>query len=155
MKIWRVVPLLILSAAAVGKDKTPADFPLAVHIREVRMETATNGVSGGAVSTDPTTGAVSGGNVSGGDSYNWHLMIADIDGHTYGLRVLGKISHKREALIIGTLGWGAIGTKPSTTWLHIGDYKGRWLKGGNALEVEYTDADGKPRTEELSVVSEQ
>jgi hypothetical protein len=111
-------------------------------------------VSGGGVYTD-SNGNVQGNGVSGGGTHNYHLMVAQIGDHTYGLTVKNKMSGGRKALAISTMGYGAIGAKSVTNWLPVGDYKGRWVKGGRAVEVPFTDDKGKERTEQLDVVSEQ
>ncbi|MGC2196938.1 MAG: hypothetical protein WA628_19845, partial [Terriglobales bacterium] len=100
----------------------------------VKMESAVTPVSGGGVYTD-YNGKVHGSGVSGGGTRSYHLMMAEIDGKTYGLK--NKLSEQRKG------------------WLPVGDYKGRWVKGNRAVEVLVTNEKGKERTEELEIVSEE
>ncbi len=154
MKKVAVLFVLLFGVCAVAKDKKSDDFPLTVHITQVKMESELTPISGGGVYTD-SNGNVQGSGVSGGGTRAYHLMVAEIDGKTYGLTVKNKLSGKRKALAIGTMGYGAIGAKSVTNWLPVGDYKGRWAKGSRAIEVPFTDDKGKERTEQLDIVSEQ
>ncbi|HXY08779.1 MAG TPA: hypothetical protein VEI52_13145 [Terriglobales bacterium] len=104
-----------VSPALAVSDK----YPLMAHVKQVQMEQRQS-VHG------------SNGNVHG-RTYNWHLMIAEINGRTYGLDA--KPGFHREH------------------WLHMGDYPCRQTKKG--FEVEYYDENGKLRNEELVIASEE
>ncbi len=105
----------VISAAQTPPTLSTSDqFPLMAHVKQVEMEQGQRLV-----------GNVSQGNGSiHGGSCTWHLMIAEINGHTYGLGV------SREPL-------------QHRNWLHIGDYPCRQTKKG--FEFEYHDENGKLR----------
>jgi hypothetical protein len=124
--------VLLFGVCAVAKDKKPVDFPVAIHITQVKTESLVVPVSGGGVYTD-SNGNVHGRGISGGGTENYHLMMAEIEGRTYGLTVVQSRRHH---------------------WLPVGDYKGQWVKGNRALEVLFTNDKGKEQMEELQVASE-
>jgi hypothetical protein len=91
------------------------EFPLTAHVKEIRQDKHTR--------------------ISDGDggTQTWHLVIAQIDGHTYGLEV-----HRRSFHTLNT-------------WLHVGDYPCRRTKDG--FEFQYED-NGKVHKREFDIVSE-
>jgi hypothetical protein len=68
-----------------------------------------------------------------GTTRTWHLVIADIDGHTYGLEAHRRSFHQLD-------------------WLHVGDYPCKRIKHG--FEFQYQDG-GKTHTREFDIVSEE
>lgn len=131
-----VLVLFVAQFAAqfVGaKDKKSKDFPLAVHVVSVEERSAIARTN--SISTD-SDGNISGG--GGGGSYNWHLMVADIDGQRYGLSVT---YHSIYGFKVG-----------HQSWVTPGDYVGRRINRGS-FEIQFQDDKGKTRTETLNVES--
>lgn len=89
-------------------------------------------------SVDMETGAYS--NESGGHTYTWHSMLAEVDGVTYKLGPDAGplyIPFKREG------------------WLHKGTYTGRWKNSAHTkLEIDTTDG-GKVRHLKFKVLGEE
>lgn len=110
-RAFAIVMLLCASTLAVAKDKD-----VTVTVTAVNMET-------GAYSTQ-----------YGGRSYNWHSMLADVDGVTY---KIGNIYRVHE------------------DWLHKGTYTGRWKNSKHTkLEVDQPDG-GKVKHLEMKVLGEE
>jgi len=128
-----LILLVFVSQFAAAKNKQPKDFPLTIHIVSVEERSAMRSVD--SISTD-TNGNVSGG--GGGGSYNWHLMVADIDGQRYGLQV---VYHAIYGFKVG-----------HSSWLTPGDYVGRRINR-TAFEIQFEDDKGKTRMETLNVIS--
>lgn len=130
--------LLLVEQAAAHKPSQDEDFGLTIHITAVDMQQGQSGVSGRG-STDSNGNYSS--NVSGGESYTWHLYTAHIEGDnkTYGLST--RIHYKGgKVLAAATLGWSAAVTSRRIQ-LHIGDYRGHWNNDGT-LEIRFPDQKG-------------
>jgi len=101
---------------ALGIQLFAQDFPLTAHVKRIEQDKK-------MVMEDGT-----------GGTRSWHLVIAEIGGHTYGLEVRRTSFH--------TL----------NTWLHVGDYPCRRTKNG--FEFQYQDG-GKTHEREFVIVSEE
>jgi hypothetical protein len=81
--------LLLLGVLFLASAATAQEFPLTVHVKQIREDKHVLALDGDG---------------GGGGTRLYHLVIAEIDGHTYGLEVHRASFH--------TL----------NTWLHVGDY---------------------------------
>ena len=110
------IALVVLGLIVVGQS-FGQDFALIAHVKRIEQDKK--------VSVDDGTGG----------TRTWHLVVAEIDGHTYGLEVRRTSFH--------TL----------MTWLHVGDYACRRAKRGG-FEFQYQDG-GKTHEREFVIVSEE
>lgn len=107
LSIVAVLTLVCLASAQ--------EFPLTAHVKRIEQDKK--------VHMDEGTGG----------TQTWHLVIAEIDGHTYGLEVYRRSFHRLD-------------------WLHVQDYPCRKTKHG--FEFQYQDG-GKTHTREFEIVSEE
>jgi hypothetical protein len=107
----RLITLLFLGLLALGPQSFAQDFPLSAHVKRIGQDQKLNE----------------------GTTETWHLVVAEIDGHAYGLEVY-RTSFRR------------------LDWLHVGDYPCRRTKHG--FEFQYQDG-GKTHTREFNIVSEE
>jgi hypothetical protein len=110
--------LSILSLIAFASSKDQEDFPLQVHIVRVDMAQGQSGVSGSG-STDNNGNYNS--EVSGGESYLYHVYTIRVDGDSHEFTMTSPRMR---------------GFMKSGFWLHMGNYKGRWNKNGS-LEIQF------------------
>jgi hypothetical protein len=104
-----LIAILLCSSLAWAADTT-------VTVKAVTMET-------GAYATATV-----------GGTYNWHSMLAEVDGVTYKIANIYLVHEE---------------------WLHKGTYTGRWRNSGHTkLEVDTTDGD-KVRHLEFKVLGEE
>jgi hypothetical protein len=106
----RVITLLVLGLA-LGAQSFSQDFPLVAHVKRIEQDKK----------------------LHEGTTQTWHLVTAEIDGHTYGLEVTHKSFHRLD-------------------WLHVGDYPCQRTKHG--FEFQYQDG-GKTHTREFAIVNEE
>jgi hypothetical protein len=107
--------LSIIAVLALGCLSAAQDFPLTAHVKRIEQDKKVR-VSEGS-----------------GGTQTWHLVIAEIDGRTYGLEVYRRSFHRLD-------------------WLHVQDYPCRKTKHG--FEFQYQDG-GKIHTREFEIVSEE
>jgi hypothetical protein len=110
----RSIALLVIFLALVGQSFTE-DFPLTAHVKRIEQDKK--------MQLDEGTGG----------TQTWHLVIAEIEGHTYGLEVRRR-------------SWHAV------DWLHVQDYPCRRTKHG--FELKYQDG-SKTHTRDFVIVSEE
>ena len=129
--------LSILSFAS----KKDEDFSLQVHIVRIDMAQGQKGVSGSG-STDSNGNYSS--NVSGGESYLYHVYTVHIDGDNRELTMTTPAMHTKggKGLAVATMGWSAVATAHHNSSLHLGDFVGHWNKNGS-LEVQFVDGKGE------------
>jgi hypothetical protein len=118
--IFVVLVSVMSNAQAQSALSTSDKYPLMAHVKKVDM----------------------GQQTIEGTSHNTHVMIAEIDGHTYGLQA-----------IVYPRRYGFVTVAPHMNWLQIGDYPCRPTKKG--FEFEYYDENSKLRHEDLAIVSEE
>ena len=111
----RVIVLLVFSALFMTGHSFAKDFPLVAHVKRIEQDKKFH-------MTDGT-----------GGTRTWHLVIAEIEGRTYGLEVRRTSFHR-------------------LNWLHVQDYPCRRTKDG--FEFQYQD-DGKTHQREFVIVSEE
>lgn len=105
-KLMLLLAVLSLTVLSLG-----ADFHLTAHVKRIEQDQK----------------------LYEGTTRNWHLVIAEIDGHTYGLEVQRRSFHQLD-------------------WLHVGDYPCQRTKHG--FEFQYQEGD-KTHTREFKIVSEE
>jgi len=105
-----IVPVLVLACLSAAQQ-----FPLTAHVKRIEQDKKMR-VEDGT-----------------GGTQTWHLVIAEIEGRTYGLEVYRRSYHRLD-------------------WLHVQDYPCRRTKHG--FEFQYQDG-GKTHTREFEIVSEE
>src|SRR6185312_9491757 len=120
----RSVLLIILFSVPTFSQSLKNNFPLTVHITRVDMQQGIKAVSGSG--TSDQDGKYS-SQVSGGESYLYHIFTVRIDGDNREFKM--TVPKVRPIFKRSTI-------------LHIGDYRGRWNKNGS-LEIEFMTANGK------------
>ncbi|MGA8220552.1 MAG: hypothetical protein WB780_02785 [Candidatus Acidiferrales bacterium] len=122
MKIFLSILLLGILSFPLSAANKNEDFPLQVHIVKVDMAQGQTGVSGSG-RTDINGNYTS--EVSGGDSYLYHVHTIHVDGSNVEYKMTTPGSQFKHRY-----------------WLQIGEYKGCWNKDGS-LEIQFHDKKGK------------
>jgi len=110
----KVIAVLVMSLGFTGQSFSQA-FNLTAHVKRIEQDKKVRFEEGT------------------GGTQTWHLVIAEIEGHTYGLEVRRRSWHALD-------------------WLHVQDYQCRRTKHG--FEFQYQDG-GKTHEREFVIVSEE